>query len=399
MTLLPHSSTPILAIAVAACFALIPHDARAYSLEGPKWPTAGGPIMQLELGNAGRPLSDGNTSWNVAAAPALGMWNQVLGGIQLGQVTSNVPVASGDGINSMIYSSSVFGQSFGAYTLAVTYYRYSGSRMAEADILFNTAQQWDSYRGALRFGSNGYAIADIQRVALHELGHVIGLGHPDQAGQKVDAVMNSVISSRCTLSSDDIAGGQALYGAPSGSPTPTPTPTPVPTPTPSPTPKPTPTPTPTPTPVPTPTPTPTPKPTPTPTPTPVPTPTPTPTPKPTPTPTPTPTPSGQPAVSVTASPTTAHSGGTATFTITASVVTTNPVTVSYAMSGGAILGRNYFLSGTPGHVTIPAGASSATITLTVLTASGRGSAATMTLSSGSTYTVSSPQSATVNVVL
>lgn len=377
MTLLSRPSTPILAIAAAACFVLLPYDARAFSLEGPKWPTAGGPVMQLELGSAGRTLSDGNTSWNVAAAPALGMWNQVLGGIQLGQVTSNVPVASGDGINSMIFSNSVFGQSFGAYTLAVTYYRYSGSRMAEADILFNTAQQWDSYRGALRFGSNGYAIADIQRVTLHEVGHVIGLGHPDQAGQRVDAVMNSVISSRYTLSSDDIAGGQALYGAPSGSPTPTPTP------------------------VPTPTPTPTPKPTPTPTPTPVPTPTPTPTPKPTPTPTatPAPTPSGQPAVTVTASPTMVHTGGTATFTITASVATTNPITVSYTMSGGPILGRNYILSGTPGQVTIPAGARSATITLTVLTASGRGSAATMTLSSGSTYTVSSPQSATVNVVL
>ena len=366
---------PIRAAAIAAlviCSGLIPLNTGAYSLEGPKWSAGAGPLMQLELGNAGRTLSDGNTSWNVAAAPAIGMWNQVLGNIQLGQVTSNVPVASGDGVNSMIFTSTVFGQSFGAYTLAVTYYRYSGSRMSEADILFNTAQQWDSYRGTLRFGSNGYAIADIQRVVLHELGHAIGLGHPDQAGQNVDAVMNSVISSRYTLSNDDIAGGQALYGAPSASPTPTPTP--VPTPTPSPTPKPTPTPTPTPTPKPTPTPT------------------------PVPTPTPTPTPSGQPAVSVTASPIIVHTARKATFTIKASVVSAKPVTVSFAMSGSAVLGRNYSLSGTPGQVTIPAGASSATVTLTVLSASVRGSSATMTLSSGSAYTLSSPQSATVTVV-
>ena len=180
MTLFPRLLTvaQVRAAAIAAlviCSGLIPPNTGAYSLEGPKWSAGAGPLMQLELGNAGRTLSDGNTSWNVAAAPAIGMWNQVLGGIQLGQVTSNVPVASGDGVNSMIFTNTVFGQSFGAYTLAVTYYRYSGSRMSEADILFNTAQQWDSYRGALRFGSNGYAIADIQRVALHELGHAIGL--------------------------------------------------------------------------------------------------------------------------------------------------------------------------------------------------------------------------------
>src|SRR4029077_10815191 len=103
--------------------------------------------------------------------------------------------------------------------------------MLEADILFNTAQSFDSYRGSLRSGS-----FDIQRVALHELGHVLGLAHPDQAGQHVDAVMNSVISDRYQLSADDISGGQSLYGA-AASPTPTPTAPPAHTPTPTPAPR------------------------------------------------------------------------------------------------------------------------------------------------------------------
>jgi Matrixin len=251
-------------VAIGAAVSLA-KSACGYALEGPQWPSGKGPVMQLELGNSSGTLSDGNTSWNVAAAPALDMWNQVLGSIQFGKVmNSTAPVASGDRVNSMAFASTIFGQSFGSNTLAVTYYSYSGSTMLEADILFNTHQQFDSYRGSLRFGSNGFAIADIQRVALHELGHVIGLAHPDQAGQHVDAVMNSVISNRYTLSADDIAGGQSLYGA-AGSPTPTPTPSPTATPTltPSPTPTPTPTATPTATPPPTPTPTATPTPTPT----------------------------------------------------------------------------------------------------------------------------------------
>jgi hypothetical protein len=188
-------------------------ETNAYVLEGPKW--GRNPVFQLELGNPGYALLDGSTSWNTAAAPALSMWNQVIGRIQLGQlVGSTISVRSGDGYNSMSFATSVFGKSFGSNTLAVTYYTYSSSSIDEADILFNQAQQWNSYRGPLRFNINGHAIADIQRVALHELGHAIGLDHPDDAGQNVDAVMNSTISDRYTLSSDDIRGAQVLYGAP-----------------------------------------------------------------------------------------------------------------------------------------------------------------------------------------
>src|SRR5438105_1043929 len=222
-----------------------PRNVSAYVLEGPKWPNGSTPVMQLELGNPGRTLLDGNTSWNTAVAPALDTWNQTVGRMQFGRVMdSTAAVASGDRVNSMAFSSTVFGQSFGSSTLAVTYYSYSGSTMLEADILFNNAQSWDSYRGSLRSSQ------DIQRVALHELGHALGLAHSSVAS----AIMNPYISSSYTLSSDDIAGAQSLYGAPSGSPTPTPSPTATPTPRPTATPTPTPIATPTPTPTVTPTP-------------------------------------------------------------------------------------------------------------------------------------------------
>jgi len=110
----------IVAVFAVALGTFVPRDANAYSLEGPKWPDGSTPVMQLELGTPGRTLLDGTTSWNTAIAPALDMWNQVVGRMQFGRVmNSTAPVASGDGVNSMALSSTVFGQSFGSYTLAV----------------------------------------------------------------------------------------------------------------------------------------------------------------------------------------------------------------------------------------------------------------------------------------
>ena len=66
-------------------------------------------------------------------------------------------------------------------------------------------------------------------ILLHELGHVLGLGHPDEAGQTVEAIMNSGVPADLNfrnpqLRPDDIAGVQALYGVRTTTPPDTPRP-------------------------------------------------------------------------------------------------------------------------------------------------------------------------------
>src|SRR5438270_8327434 len=221
------ASLQLLAILMLlAVFAMVARRANGYALEGSSWPAGTIVTFQMGLGSAGRTLIDGNTSWDTAAAPALGAWNNVMARLRYTDTVTSPPASSGDGVNAVVFSNTVFGQKFGSGTLAVTYWRSSGSNIVEADILFNRNQQFDSYRGPLRFGTNGWAIGDIRRVLIHELGHALGLDHPDHHGQHDDAIMNSVTSDRETLSADDISGAQSMYAAPGPTPTPTPAPSP-----------------------------------------------------------------------------------------------------------------------------------------------------------------------------
>ncbi len=199
---------------ISACaIAWLPaHSLSAYTFTGSHWGTST-VTMQLQLGASTSALSDGSASWGASAEDALTIWNSYIASTHFAVVRdSTAAKAQGNRQNNVFFSSNVYGSAWGSGVLAVTLtYSSSASQTTECDVLFNSNLSWDSYRGALRFGTSG-TVFDFHRVALHEFGHVLGLDHPDQGGQSVVAMMNSRISNLDVLASDDISGAQSLYG-------------------------------------------------------------------------------------------------------------------------------------------------------------------------------------------
>jgi hypothetical protein len=86
----------------------------------------------------------------------------------------------------------------------------------ESDVSFSTKYSWTTdWNKAVNSGNN---ILDLQSVAVHELGHTIGLGDlytlpaSDSRKNDLDQVMNLYNAPQRTLGSGDKAGAQTLYG-------------------------------------------------------------------------------------------------------------------------------------------------------------------------------------------
>lgn len=195
--------------------------ASGFSFLSSSWQIQEIPI-RIQMGPASIVLADGSTDWDSVVENSLELWNEQMSPSQFSwtKAAPGTPASYGDRINSMQFSATIYGDDFGDSTLAVALIDETGNTTDEVDVLFNTGFRFNAYRGVYAI-FNGISYFDLHRIALHELGHVLGLDHPDEHGQTVDAIMNAHVSGIYTLQADDIAGTGALYGAPTDPPSPT----------------------------------------------------------------------------------------------------------------------------------------------------------------------------------
>jgi hypothetical protein len=106
--------------------------------------------------------------------------------------------------NGADFFEDICGTGIGEETLAVTFGSYfpDTGEFIELDIVFNEVYAWDIYTGPISLEA-----IDFSRVAVHELGHVIGLGHEES----VPSIMAVFIGNIELPQNDDIAGVLAIY--------------------------------------------------------------------------------------------------------------------------------------------------------------------------------------------
>jgi hypothetical protein len=177
-------------------------------------------VMNLALpDDAFDSLGYGRVSLRRLAEAALGLWNDI--GVGTGRdhgfFSILMPPLGGepcvkDGVNEVRLADAYCGLEFEDLLGVTISWATRDGRTVESDVVFNSRVAWDAYPGPLRAGR-----PDFYRVAAHEFGHALGLDHPDEHGQTVDALMNSRISNLDRPQADDIAAVHALNWSASGS--------------------------------------------------------------------------------------------------------------------------------------------------------------------------------------
>lgn len=184
----------------------------AFCLLDAQW-SNGVVTIQYNLPASGT-LTNGTSSWTTNLLSAMQEWTDVSADFRF---INGGPTTLGentrDDVNNVLFADNVTGEPFDSETLAITITRTNGlGATLETDIVFNADANWDAYEGPITNDASGRTVFDFRRVALHELGHVLGLDHPNAScGQNVDSVMNSHTSDTARLTTDDRNGLVSIY--------------------------------------------------------------------------------------------------------------------------------------------------------------------------------------------
>ena len=186
----------------------LPSMVAAYTLSGPKWPQSGATFYVDITGSGGL--------FNTGFETAISRWNAATPYFQFSTVRQfGDPCSNPNGgtiRNGVKFDTMDCGVAFGASTLAVTHTWSSGGSILQSGMVFNSTKTWDVYSGPYQGGSHA-GVQDFARVAVHELGHSLGLSHENS----LQSIMASAFVVGSTIEvpqTDDVNGVQALYGPP-----------------------------------------------------------------------------------------------------------------------------------------------------------------------------------------
>jgi hypothetical protein len=198
-----------------------PFQPSDYVLLGPTWsddPLAGHPVVEQYYNSSGAPagsflteMQSAESVWTNVAGSDLVMTNVGLS-TRCGSLIKECPGAQVFDDFQDVGWNDLGHCSIARCTLAVTWFGDADGdgTMDDADVAFNTrVSPWSDDC------TNDYS---FQTVAIHEFGHVNGLGHSDVDGAIMQAYYGGA---SCALGQDDIDGLIALYPAGGGSESPT----------------------------------------------------------------------------------------------------------------------------------------------------------------------------------
>ncbi|UCD90493.1 MAG: matrixin family metalloprotease [Desulfobacterales bacterium] len=177
-----------------------------YVLVGNKWPDA------RTLFNVDIPGASG--LWDDAFEEAMFRWNDTTN-FKFNIIKNSFGDPCGDpnvggARNGVAFSDTICGLVWSGQTIAITiiWVNNNTNEMVQTGVLFNSDEDWDVYSGP--WWRNPYfGINDFRRIAVHELGHCLGLGHEDS----VAAIMQTRAGDIEYPTADDIAGVNFLYPA------------------------------------------------------------------------------------------------------------------------------------------------------------------------------------------
>jgi hypothetical protein len=182
--------------------------ANAYQLNSYKWPQPT-TTFYVDIPGAGG-------LWNNAFEAAMYYWGvDTIFEYQIVRETYEDPCNPPEGRNGVGFESTICGDEWGSADLAVTQSWTIGSTLSQTDIIFNSNKSWNVYWTSWDSSPDG--IKDFLRVAVHELGHALGLAHEDSG---VASIMRTYAGDITIPQQDDINGVASLYGAPPSPPPP-----------------------------------------------------------------------------------------------------------------------------------------------------------------------------------